>query len=374
MTQSQVEALAESHQSEEIEQIDESGIISVPFDPNTVKITTTPLTVGELIDRIQYDEINLFTEFQRQAGLWDASKQSQLIESILMRFPLPTFYFDGQDDNKWQVVDGLQRVSTLKSFAVDKSLKLQGLEFLKQFDGKGFDDLPRDLQRRIRSFPITVYIIEKGTPEEVKYNIFSRINKGGLVLQPQEIRHALNQGIPADFVKYLAAVEEFKKATCWSIRSDRMQDRDFVTRFVSFYLIDFHQYKSDLDTFMHQGMKQIPKDKRMRDIIIGDFIRAMNTSVKIFGEDAFRKRYNAKDNRKPINKAIFEIISVSFAKLSEAECQKLIKKAPIFRKKFIEINNDLSFQRSITQGTGQKDNVERRFSTIQKIIQETLEA
>jgi hypothetical protein len=356
-----------------IEQVDESGIISIPFDPSTIKITTTPMNIGDIIERIEHEEINLFTEFQRQAGLWDADKQSQLIESIILRFPLPTFYFDGQVDNKWQVVDGLQRISTLKNFAVDKTLKLQGLEFLKQFEGYGFDDLPRELQRRIKTFPITVYVIEKGTPAEVKYNIFSRINKGGLVLTPQEIRHALNQGIPATFVKQLAEMTEFRDATCYSIPSDRMQDRDFVTRFVSFYLIDFKDYSPDLNSFLSKGMKLIPSDEMARDAISKDFARAMKTAMMIFGNDAFRKRDNENAPRKPINKAIFEVLSVCFAKLPETDCQKLIERGADFRKKFIELNNDMSFQRAITQGTGQKDTVERRFTMIQEKIQQTLQ-
>lgn len=375
MGQNQAEELDESLQSEEIEQIDESGIINIPFDLNTVKISNPSQNIGDIIDRLENDEINLVTEFQRQAGLWDKTKQSQLIESILLRFPLPAFYFDGQDDNKWQVVDGLQRISSLKNFVVDKTLKLQGLEFLKQLDGKGFDDLPRDIQRRIRSFSITVHIIERGAPDEVKYNIFSRINKGGLVLKPQEIRHALNQGVSANFVKDLSEVPEFKEATCWSIRSERMQDRDFVTRFVSFYLINFSDYQPDLDSFMNRGMKQIPKEEAARQAILDGFKRAMNTSIQIFGNDAFRKRYDANASRKPINKALFEVFSVCFAKLMEAECQHLVNKAALFRAKFIEIHtSDPAFLRAITQGTGQKDNVERRFSTIQKIIQETLQA
>ncbi|MBK9636386.1 MAG: DUF262 domain-containing protein [Bacteroidetes bacterium] len=154
----------------------------------------------------------------------------------------------------WQVIDGLQRCSVLKNYAVKKTMVLDDLEFLTQFNGKNYESLPRELKRRITQTPITVYVVEKGTPEEVKFNIFKRINTGGLILTPQEIRHALNQGVASEFVATLADHEDFKEATSWIIKTDRMEDRDFVTRFVSFYITPYTEYQPDLDTFMTKGM------------------------------------------------------------------------------------------------------------------------
>ncbi|NJO02821.1 MAG: DUF262 domain-containing protein [Bacteroidia bacterium] len=119
----------------DIEKIDESGDITSPFNPNLIKIDTQVLTIQHIVERLEYEEINLNTEFQRQF-VWPVEKQSVLIESILLNLPIPTFYFDGQEDNRWQVVDGLQRVSTIKAFVVDKTLRLRGLEFLKDFEEK----------------------------------------------------------------------------------------------------------------------------------------------------------------------------------------------------------------------------------------------
>jgi len=375
----------------ELEENDDSVVIEVPFNPTDIKVKTQPLTLGDLIERLEWNEITLHSDFQRLPNLWNNTKKSRLIETILLRLPIPTFYFDGKDDNKWEVIDGLQRISTLRSYVLQKSLVLENLEFLKEYNGMAYDKLPRELQRRIKTFPITVYILEKGTPDEVKYNIFSRLNQGGLVLTAQELRNALHQGVPADLIFDLVRgvkddynpekepTEEgelFIKVTRGRIPTRRMEDRDFATRFVSFYLIDYNDYTPDMDSFMNKGMKLIGTlTNKQKTKLKNDYKKSMNTVWEIFGKDAFRKRFNLKETRKPINKALFDSLSVNFAKLPEEKCEKLIEKKEIFRSKFIALHNneDKKFLRSITQGTALKVNVVQRFTDIRKIIEETLE-
>jgi len=345
-----------------------------PFDPKKIDITHKTLILESVFKRIVRDEINLLTDFQRQGDLWDSTKQSRLIESILIRFPLPAFYFDGTNDNQWLIVDGLQRISTFRNFVIKKSLKLQNLEFLGQFNGCGYNDLPRDLQRRIDEAEITVYIINPGTPDEVKYNVFKRINTTALILEPQEIRHAINQGIPAVFVKQLADLEEFKKATCYTIKTHRMLDRDFVTRFVSFYLNNYNDYQPDLDTFMNKSMAGLKKvGESDREDIKAKFILSMDAAYRIFGDDAFRKRFNRNDNRKPINKALFEVLSVSLAKLTGTEIESLIKKKDQLIDGFISLlHSDEAFSDALSSGTGDKTRVIKRFTAIEGLIQKIL--
>jgi hypothetical protein len=346
-----------------------------PFDPKKIDISHKTLILESIFKRIIRKEINLLTDFQRQGDLWDPTKQSRLIESILIRFPLPALYFDGTNDDQWLIVDGLQRISSFKNFVIDKTLKLQNLEFLGQFNGCGYDDLPRDLQRRIDETEITVYIINPGTPDEVKYNVFKRINTTALILEPQEIRHAINQGIPADFIKELANLEAFKKATSHTIKTARMLDRDFVTRFVSFYLNSYNDYQPDLDTFMNRsmaGLKKISVEDWER--IKKQFILAMEAAYKIFGDDAFRKRSDRKDNRKPINKALFEVWSVSLAKLPTPDIEKLIHRKDELIDGFISLSkSDPAFIDALSSGTGDKTRVIKRFSAIENLIQKTLQ-
>jgi hypothetical protein len=360
----------------EYEDLSSGVLMEKPFNPAKIDITTKHLTIDLLIKRLKANpiEIDLAPAFQRKSDLWDEQKQSQLIESLLIKFPLPAFYFDGSDNNKWLIVDGLQRLSSLRNYVILKKLKLTGLEFLNKLEGMGFDELPRNLQRQIEEAQITAYIINPGTPDEVKFNIFKRINTGGLILNSQEIRHALNQGISATFIADLADLKEFKAATENALSPNRMMDREFVTRFIAFYLYPHTEYVPDLDTYMNRAMSDIKKLSLVhRDEIKSNFIKSMKLAKTIFNNWAFRKTDKYPEKRKPINKALFEVWSVSLAKLKDTDRSKLTeKKEVVFEESINLIKNDSNFFASITTSTGNKSSVNYRFTKIESIIQETL--
>ncbi|MCK6641740.1 MAG: DUF262 domain-containing protein [Bacteroidia bacterium] len=360
----------------EYEDINTGVLMEKPFNPSQIDISTKPLTVDLLIKRLKADpvEIDLFPDFQRKDDLWNEEKQSRLIESLLIKFPLPAFYFDGTNNNNWLVVDGLQRLSAIRNFVITKKLKLTGLEFLKKLEGSTFDQLPRNLQRQIEEAQVTAYIINPGTPIEVKFNIFRRVNTGGLIMEPQEIRHAMNQGIPASYIKELAELQEFIDATEGAIRTERMLDREFVTRFVSFYMNDNKNYIPDLDTFMNTSMSDIKKlTDAEREKMKSDFIAAMNLSKLIFKEWAFRKADKYPDKRKPINKALFEVWSVSLAKLTDEQRSTISNNRQLLFNESVElIKNDKKFFDSITVSTGNKSSVNYRFSEVEALIKNAL--
>ncbi len=356
------------------EEITGDDAITHPFDPTLIRVETLTVTINLLLSRIKEAEIDLSPEFQRKAGIWSAGAQSRLIESLLMRIPLPALYVDGTDDDKWVVIDGLQRLTTLKRFVIDKSLRLTGLEFLTNFTNYTYDDLPRNFQRRIQETQLTVYLISRGTPEEVKFTIFRRINTGGKPLSPQEIRHALNQGPSTRLLEELAMSAEFQAATAGGVANDRMDDREMVLRFLAFTITHYSEYAvQDFDAFLNRSMRQINElPEAEREALKHQFTRAMRAAEAIFGNDAFRKRYNPDHRRMPINKSLFETWSVNLSTLNDAELDMVIERKAQVQEQFIDLMNEREFDAAISQGTGDLAKVRRRFERVHELLREVL--
>lgn len=361
----------EIDEEEDIEKEDE--VTTTPFDPSQIRVDTRPMTIDLVLDRIQYKEIDLAPEFQRHADIWTPTAQSRLIESILIRIPLPAFYMDATDEDKWLVIDGLQRLSTLKKFAIDNELRLKGLEFLTNLEGKTYNELPRNYQRRIKETVLTIYLIEKGTPPEVKFNIFRRINTGGEPLSPQELRHALNPGQATKFLDKLAKSQEFEIATKISKkRQQRMDDHEFVLGFVAFYLTPYENYpiKQGRDYFLNESMRKINQmNQEQLDSIENKFKIAMTAANYIFDKFAFRKITKNNKKLQPLNKSLFEAWSVALSKLTYEEIELLNQRKKLVLDTYINCLEDDEFVKSVSQAA---EKVNYRFSTIEKIIQEVL--
>lgn len=359
--------------SEADEEYDDYGHIdSHEFVPADVNITPRNITIDSIIERLRHNEINLSPDFQRRGGLWSDIQQSQLIESLMLKIPLPTFYFDASNEAEWVVIDGLQRLTAFNNFMVKKTLKLTGLEYLKEFNGYTFDELPRQYYRRIKETQITIYTVEKGTPDDVVFNIFKRINTGGLVLSPQEIRHALYQGPVTELISELVKESVFKEATCNSLSEKRMVDREYVTRFIAFTELDYStNYKGNIDSFLTKALKQVNgyQDENEYARIHHNFVRVMRYCKSIFGKYAFR-RVSQDYRRGPINKAIFELWSICFNEMSDADLDMLVDKKENVLQGFINLLSNNDFASSIK--SGDKYSLESRVIKTKRMLGEIL--
>ncbi len=347
-----------------------------PFDPAKIRIETKVMTVDLLLKRLKEQEIDLMPDFQREGGLWKEREQSRLIESLLVRIPIPAFYMDATNEDRWLVVDGLQRLTVFKRFILDGTLELSQLEFLRQFEGMKFHQLPRPMQRRIEETQVTVSLIQPGTPEDVRYYLFKRINTGGLPLTSQEIRHALNQGPASKLLAEVARDEVFIQATGGSLRAQRMADRECILRFFAFRLTSIEQYRSqDLDGFLNDAMRQMNKmEPASLEELSCSFRRAMKAAHDIFGRYAFRKRTLSNDRMNPINKALFETWSVNLSLRSDNELACLTERREQVNQASMKLlSEDREFDLSVTQATGDAKRVRIRFERVAELLRGVLQ-
>ena len=366
------------------------GEIQEPFNPTEIHIAQRTSSLDNLVNRLKHGELDLSPDFQRKMGIWDDGAQSRLIESLLIRIPIPAFYFDATDDNKWLVIDGVQRLTALARFVIDEQilkeryrelepLKLCELEFLMDFNGKTFNELERTYQRRINETQVTVYTIEQGTPADVKYNIFKRINTGGLPLSDQEIRNALNAGEATQLLAKLARSETFLKVADSSIQDKRGLDQECILRFIAFTLSPDAEYKEyeklGFDNFLRNTMdslNKMPSDKR--DKLEKKFKKAMEAAHQIFDKDVFRSA-SRRRYRGEINMALFEVWSVSLGQLSENEISKLIEEKEYLKDEFLGLMRDSDFSNSISSASARRPkSIKVRFKKVEKLIKKILYA
>lgn len=362
---------------DDLKESETNEYITNPFSTKDIKITNAVLALPSLVTMLEHNEIDLNPDFQRHGDLWSPTNMSRLIESILLKLPLPIFYFDVSNPDKWIVVDGLQRLSTIKKFMVDKKLKLKNLEFLEELDGKSYDDLDRGFYRIFENTQIVTYQIEAQTPKKVRYSIFNRLNTGGMPLNAQEIRQALNQ--QAKGVRFLIECAEsdvFRNIV--SVPAKRMLDRELVLRFMSFKLspnatneFPFNNMGEFLDEAMEK-LDNITDDEKLKELK-NNLFETLEFSEKILGEKhRFSRSIGKTEKTNTLNRSLFDVLTVCLSEINDKE--KFILKKDNFKNKLSKLLQDESsdFSRAITEGTSGKGAIEKRFEIMKELVEEVI--
>ena len=208
------------------------------FNPDDVDIRLQYMSVSQLEKMIGTGKLRMpeTEELQRMSNAWNDKERSSFIESIMANLPVQPVYLDGSRI-PWTVIDGLQRISSLHRF-IQNELVLDGLEyFSKECEGMSFSSIPFYLRSRLESTNIVAYVINPGTPNAVKFNIFKRINKIGKQRNREELRNVFFQDTVSKCIAELAESSEFLQATHKMISRKGMADREFVCIFFAFWLL-----------------------------------------------------------------------------------------------------------------------------------------
>ena len=377
-----------------------------PFNPEDISIVTNQMAMDGLVRRFLQGSIVLNPDFQRNE-VWDPKKKSQLIESLMLKIPLPMFYVQSDEDGILTVVDGLQRLSTIRDFVLGEDylnfktddgsrreelrgmgFKLKGLEFWSDYEGKQFYQLPPKLQNRILEAQVQVTVIHPTTPEVVRRNIFKRINTGGIQLNSQEIRNAIYAGPATELLNELSNIDSFNRVMGNSVNRLRMQDKELILRFLSFLIRDYKEYTRTVTADMWLGdtmiilnamddltkidyrrlsnwkSKEPIKVRTMtKERILYYFDKAMKRNHEIFGDHAFRKSF-AGQTKSPINRSLFETWAFIMGRYTDEEFGRLCDNRWAFMKEYEGVLNDSDFELAISRHAMNHPDLRKRFQTL----------
>lgn len=274
------------------------------------KLVTQPYdySIRQLVGEIERGGIRLDVEYQRQY-VWDNGKASRLIESLLLNVPIPVVYIAEDDDFSFEVIDGLQRLTTLKRF-LNNEFPLTGITVLKEIFGKTFNELtPRD-QRRLSNRTIRCIAITMDSHPDIKFDVFERLNTNVAVLTAQELRNCVYRGSFNESIKDLGDYEPLNRLVGSSGRR-RMVPAELVLRF--FALKDgLSEYRPPLSQYINQYMR-----KRRKDLLTSGEVRlfkeCVDVAVAVFGERAFQVPDRNGVMHNTVHKALFDAVMICLA-------------------------------------------------------------
>ena len=337
-----------------------------PLDELLIRHETR--TIHDVIRRIEKSRYVMDPDFQRDF-IWPDDKQSKLIESVIMRIPLPVFYLAEDDEGRMVVVDGLQRLSTFRRF-LKNELRLR-LPDRSELDGKRFADLPPKLQNRVEDCNLIFYLIDSKVPERARLDIFERVN-GGVPLTRQQMRNSLFMGASTRFLKDESKTEIFLQATGKSLNTKTMRDREFVNRFCAFQLLDVDDYRGDMDDFLAKCLRRMNKMKTMElSRLSEEFHRGLTNNFMVFGRHAFRKHGPESEKRSRINASFWDVMSTGLSRYTR---DRVEARAEHLRDAIHDLFTEKEFNTAITYSTNHTRNIRYRFERTHGVFEEVLGA
>lgn len=333
-------------------------------------ITTLPAMIKE--------QINLNPDFQRR-DRWNIQKQSRFIESIIMNVPIPPVFLGENEYGNYEVLDGRQRLTAISDF-MKNLYQLKGLGVWGELNGLSFNDFEKKRQDRFltRRF-VPAIVILKESSHEVKYDVFDRLNTGGVVAQPMEIRNAVYQGEFNKVIHELSGDSTFRKL--WGIPQknqeleknetySKMYDLELVLRFFALneygkMNLRFRDYLSD---FMGNRNKEYKKNESLKNQDVELFNRAVQNCWKVFESNAFRPP-PAKGKKPRKSAPLGDAVMIALSRIEPETINPVISKE--IREKIMNLCiNDDEFKQAISKGTNGKGAIKTRIEKALEVVQE----
>jgi len=338
----------------------------IPIPDRRLITSSADFSVGTLVTMMREGQLTV-PKFQRKY-IWSDRKASRLIESLIIQCPIPVLYLNRRSDEILEVIDGNQRVNSLRKF-LDGQYFLTGLTAFAELHGSYFDSLDQVFQRQIKNRTIRCVIVEPESNAQIKFDVFERLNSGSTPLSPQELRHGLNYGPLVKLLETLAKNKTFVMMT--GLKNDkRMKGDELVLRFFAFR-DSLANYQKPLSLFLSDYIK---KKANCEPLTIKALEIAFTTMIdeihNLLGADAFRFRGGETENRK-FNTAYYDAITVGYATSALAtSASKLDVDKTAIRERFEILGNDNSFRTHTLRATSDRLAIERRIRSAEIVFNE----
>lgn len=342
---------------------------------NSLVIQASDLSLGSITEMVDAGAIDLDPHYQRRLR-WGSDKQSRLIESFLLNVPVPPLYFAEEDFGRYSVIDGKQRVTAVHEFMTG-NLVLKGLESFSEINSHRFDELPSDLQNALRVRPyLRVVTLLRQSNQNLKYEVFLRLNTGGDRLLPQEIRNVAFSGPFNDLLIRLAEHPFLRhKLKITGQKSPAYQSMDDVEHVLRFLTTNFcwHEMGGSLsramDSFMqsHRSATQAECD---------EFASLFNSSIDscsdIWGEHAFERPADAKWRNQMIS-PLYDAQMVALATLDAAErARAVLHREDVIQATRELFDRDEEFVKSVSRATNNAASVQKRITAFIELFKAVL--
>lgn len=279
------------------------------------------ITVKQLVDMVAEKQINISPDYQRKF-VWDQTRQSQLIESIFLGIPIPSLFMATNEDSTWEVIDGLQRLTTLINYVHPKLdsehksnnsvLKLKGLEKIVSINGTTFEDLPSNIKLNFLTRPIRITVLNDRSDYQVRFDLFERLNTGGITLHEQEIRNCVFQGPFNDFIKEKASDVRLDNLVKRSDKTGRGNLEELTLKFFA-YLEFRENFKHSVKDFLNEYMSVKTASFLNKAALDDIFDKTMNALLVALPGGVVRQN---RPNSTPL--VLFEAVSVGVAEIIRA--------------------------------------------------------
>lgn len=336
-----------SRLEDESDDDEEDDDASPLFKQRKVLTKATDETIAQLVHKMNRGRIIVQPEFQREY-VWKKSKATALIESVLMNIPLPVIYLAERDDGKLEVVDGQQRLTTLKAFMEKRfpngdPFRLGKMRVLPELKGKFFDELPEEFQDAFEDYDLRIITIQKEADADLKFDVFERLNSGAERLNEMELRNCIYRGPYNDLLADLAKNKDLLAIRGDSQPDPRMRDRQLILRYFAFCRQSHLKYTGNMKGFLNREMEdnREPSGRELEEMRTS-FENSISMARTVFGDRAFR-RYSPGDEKRhcgrwdgssKINVALWDTILYTF---SFYEKRQVIPAADAIREEFLDL-------------------------------------